>query len=336
MNILPLHTKAESLAEVSQHPTVAVVIACFDDDRWDMVLNAVASARAQTLPADFVFVVVDHNEPLRERLEAALPRDVVVMANRYQRGAGGARNTAALHVDADYLAFLDDDAEASSGWLEHLMSTMQVPGLVGAGGTLEPWWETAEPSWFPSEFAWVVGGTTTTPGHDEPYPIRNVWSANLIVDRLSFVSAGGFRANFGKVGKASEPEDTELCLRLSHLTGQGWAFVPLAGVRHHVPASRALISYFVRRCWLEGRGKAALRALSDHDSTALSSERSYLTKTLPRGFFRYLGRGVKGEKAQFQPAGMLMLGAVTTCAGYGYAVVRKASLSALGTSRSRP
>ena len=46
-------------------------------------------------------------------------------------------------------------------------------------------------------------------------PIRNVWSASMVVRRETFMAVGGFRTGFGKLGGQNRPEDTELCLRMS-------------------------------------------------------------------------------------------------------------------------
>nr|BFE71392.1 hypothetical protein GCM10020092_046930 [Actinoplanes digitatis] len=70
----------------------------------------------------------------------------------------------------------------------------------------------------PAEFLWAVGGSyagmpTSTA------PIRNVWSASMVVRRETFLAVGGFRTGFGKLGNQNRPEDTELCLRMSALAG---------------------------------------------------------------------------------------------------------------------
>jgi hypothetical protein len=55
-----------------------VVICAYTEDRWDDVLAAVHSVRRQSLAAEEIVLVVDHNPRLHQRLAAVLP-DVVVI-----------------------------------------------------------------------------------------------------------------------------------------------------------------------------------------------------------------------------------------------------------------
>jgi hypothetical protein len=144
----------------------------------------------------------------------------------------------------------------------------------------------------PDEFLWAVGGSyagmpTTTA------PIRNVWSASMVVRRGAFLAVGGFRTGFGKLGGQNRPEDTELCLRMSSLAGGTWMYVPDAMIRHAVPASASTFSFFLRRCYAEGRGKVQMAGLLD-GSKSLDTERSYLM-SLPRAVVRNIADAARGR-----------------------------------------
>ncbi|WP_037857198.1 glycosyltransferase family 2 protein [Streptomyces sp. NRRL F-5065] len=54
-------------------PTVSVVICAYTEERWEDVLAAVSSVRAQSRPPREILLVVDHNEALRRRLAARYP-----------------------------------------------------------------------------------------------------------------------------------------------------------------------------------------------------------------------------------------------------------------------
>ena len=47
---------------------ISVVICVYTEDRWEDILAAVSSVRAQSLPALETLLVVDHNAVLLERL----------------------------------------------------------------------------------------------------------------------------------------------------------------------------------------------------------------------------------------------------------------------------
>lgn len=300
---------------------VTVGITCHSEARWTQLVEAIASVRSQDHPHRVV-VSVDHNRPLYERLRTHYGDEVEVVENQYQRGVSGSRNTIGLAASTPLVVFLEDDAFAEPGWLTALVQAMSAEHVIGAGSRILPVWQTREPNWFPGEFGWVIGATLPEAGQ-MPVPARNVWTGGMIVRREVFAEVGGFRADFGKVGDVSEPEDTELCLRMARTRpGAQWLRVPAAVIGHHVPAERSSVAFFLRRCWLEGRGKAALATLTGNRSDrveALSEESSYLRRVLPRGLRAYLRQG---DAAGLAKAGMVVAGAATTGLGFGVGLAK--------------
>ena len=299
---------------------VSVIIAAFDMARWSLLERAVRSALAQTPPPQVV-VAIDNNEELFNRAASDLDGAKVVL-NRRDRGASVTRNTGAAAADGDILAFLDDDAEASEDWLSRLTEPLvRNAQIVGVGGGVRPMWASREPRWFPMEFGWVIGASYTGLPI-EPAPIRNVWSENMALRATDFTEVGGFREGFGKVGNSSRPEDTEFCLRLqSAHPGRYWWFEPDALISHHVPPGRATFSFFLRRCIAEGRGKAGLATFVG-SADALSSEKSYVSRTLSMGMVRGVRDGVKGDLNGFKRAAAIGAGGALAALGYGLEVMR--------------
>jgi hypothetical protein len=295
--------------------TVCVVIPCFDVQRLDLLARAVKSVREQDYPNELT-IVVDYNEDLYRRVPDAVPNDVSVIRNARSRGAAGARNTAALTSRCALVAFLDDDACAQAGWLRSLVDAMDRPGVVGVGGRILPRWQEGRPRWFPPEFGWVVGASIAGV---EPmaFPVRNVWSGSMMVDRVAFQMVNGFKEDFCKVGRAAMPEDTELCLRMSHFHGAAgqWLMVPSAVVEHHVPAYRATLRYVMDRCWSEGSGKVRMRAMSADRFRALTDERTYMSRTIPRAVVAGFAESMRRRS----PDGLLRVG--TILLGLGAAIL---------------
>jgi hypothetical protein len=205
------------------------------------------------------------------------------------------------------------------------------PAVIGTGGGIAPAWEGAEPTWLPAEFLWAVGGSyagmpTSTAR------VRNVWSASMVVRRDTFLSVGGFRTGFGKLGSQNRPEDTELCLRMSALAGGHWMYVPAAMIRHEVPASSSTFGFFLRRCYAEGRGKVAMAGLLD-GSQSLGSERDYL-RSLPRAVLRNLVAATRGRGAHHAlKAGGVLAG--VAAAGIGGVVETVAARRTVGAGAAR-
>ncbi|MDG4767414.1 glycosyltransferase family 2 protein [Solwaraspora sp. WMMD406] len=287
-------------------PTVSVVLPTHHPERLTGLRAAVDSVRRQDLRPIEIIVVVDHHPELADRISRELP-EVTVLANAYQRGVSGNRNTGAEHAHGELVVFLDDDVVARPGWLAGLVAAFAEPAVIGAGGAIEPAWERHQPDWFPDEFRWAVGGSYAGQP-DRPGAVRNVWSASMAVRREAFLAAGGFRTGFGKVGDRARPEDTELCLRMSMVTGGQWWYVPHAVISHGVPARNATFRYFLRRCVAEGRGKIMMARLLD-GAPSLGAEQDYLRRTLPHALRREtvaaFGRGRRRHAAR---AGAILAG----------------------------
>jgi glucosyl-dolichyl phosphate glucuronosyltransferase len=291
-------------------PAASIVIACHTEERYEMLLRAIASARAQSPPPAQLIIAVDHNEALVSRLRAEVAGTEVV-DHRGDRGASGTRNAGAALVTQPLLIFLDDDVQARPDWLAELVAPFSDPAVVGTGGQTHAAWQGPRPPWFPDEFGWVVGasqaGLPTIPTR-----VRNVWSENMAVRRTAFESVGGFRSGFGKVGSTSRPEDTDLCIRVGAASPQShWVYAPAAVTDHEVPPGRATVTFFLRRCYWEGAGKVELSAHLGEDSD-LGDERLYLTRTLPLAFLGDLAT------ARFARAAAIFAGVVA--AGLGGAV----------------
>ncbi|KUI36680.1 glycosyltransferase [Mycobacterium sp. GA-2829] len=295
-------------------PSVSVIIAAYTEDRWGDTVEAVTSVLRQSQPAQEVLLVIDHNPHLAERARAELS-GVTVLENTGLKGASGARNTGVVNSHGEIVVFLDDDAVATPDWLSRLCRPFRAAEVVGVGGGLTPAWPKERPPWFPQEFDWVVGGSYTGMP-EEGAPVRNVWSGNMAIRRTAFDSVHGFRPGFGKSGSVSRPEDTDLCLRVQRALPSGcWMYEPSALVAHKVPVDRSTPAFFLKRCWNEGRGKAALARLVGINTSTVS-ERRYATRILPRAFVRELVLGlVRSDVARLQRGSAIALGLLFAAAG---------------------
>jgi glucosyl-dolichyl phosphate glucuronosyltransferase len=287
------------------HPSNAtIVLATHDVARWPLLVAVVESILTEREQPGGVVISVDHNEELRDRVRATWPH-VTTVANKYGRGASSARNTGAECADTPFIAFLDDDVRIREGWLSRLLDPFADPTVVGTGGGVVARWQAGRPGWFPEEFDWVVGASYRGMPTRRSI-VRNVWSENMAVRAEAFHGVGGFRVGFGKIGDRSRPEDTDLCIRMSaHTAGAKWVYVPDAVTEHHVPVRRASLSFFIRRSFVEGRGKVEMSNLLGHQEK-LRNERDYLRRTLPAG----ISAGLSAAVRHGDPKGLLKSGAI--------------------------
>jgi glycosyltransferase involved in cell wall biosynthesis/GT2 family glycosyltransferase len=296
-------------------PTISVVVCAFTFDRLEVMGEAFDSLRTQTLSPHEIVLVIDHAPALLEEVRRLWP-DLKIVANREQQGLSGARNTGVAEASGEVVAFLDDDAIAAPDWLRHLADAYADPGVLGAGGTVRPRWVEGKPRWFPAEFDWVVGCTHSGMPR-ELSPVRNLVGANMSFRRAPLVEVGGFSHELGRVGTLPVGcEETDLSIRVH----QRWPeaeilYDPAAEVEHVVPAARGKVRYFVDRCRAEGRSKAVLTGMVGSED-GLSSERSYVRRTLPLGVLGGLRDALRGDSGGLGRAMMIFLGLAATSVDY--------------------
>ena len=296
-------------------PTISVVVCAFTRDRLEVLGESVDSLRAQTRPAHEIVLVIDHAPELLEEVRGLWP-DLKIVENRERKGLSGARNSGVAEATGDVVAFLDDDAIAAPDWLERLAAAYADPQVLGAGGMVSPRWLEGKPGWFPPEFDWVIGCTHSgMPQQLEP--VRNLVGANMSFRRQPLIDVGGFSHDLGRVGTLPVGcEETDLSIRVH----QRWPeaailYDPAAAVEHVVPPARGKVRYFLDRCRAEGRSKAVLSGMVGTQD-GLSSERSYVRRTLPLGVLRDLGAVFKGDASGLGRATMIFVGLAATTTDY--------------------
>lgn len=310
--------------------SVSVVVCAYTVQRWEQVGAALRTVAAQQVPPDQIVLVVDHDEELAARARTELVAELgtlVVLTNEHARGLSGARNTALERADGDVVVFLDDDARpADDQWLGRLLAPYADPRVSGVGGPVRPVWPTgARPATLPADpdgrgvLDWVVG-CSYTGEPSEPGPVRNLLGCNMSLRRAQALAVGGFAEELGRVGPTpSGCEETELCIRISQaLPGALLVFEPAAGVEHEVAADRLTWRYLRGRGYAEGLSKAVVSGLVGPDD-ALSEERSYVTRVLPRAVRRGLRGLVAGPRRRRDHAANVVavtLCLVVTCLGY--------------------
>ena len=312
--------------------TFTAVVCAYTLDRWDDIVAAVESLHAQTHRPDEIVLVSDHNPELLERARAAFPA-VRSVASTGTRGLSDARNTGVAVATGDIVGFLDDDAAADPRWVERMLAAYEDDDVLGVGGAVVPAWRGPRPVWFPDEFLWVVGCSYTglPTGRAE---VRNPIGANMSFRRRVLTAAGGFDAGLGRLGRdAAGCEETEFSIRAraAHPGGRV-VFEPTALCRHNVSVDRLSRTYFRRRCQAEGRSKALVAGLAGADA-ALSSERAYVSRTLPAGVLRGLRGGLTGDPSAAARAWTIVEGLALTGAAYALASVRQRLRAVTGRFR---
>ncbi|UXA20213.1 glycosyltransferase family 2 protein [Mycobacterium sp. SMC-4] len=289
--------------------SISVVICCYTTKRRRVLGAALEAAHGQLTPSDELIIVVDGNDELLADLSACRGPSIMLIPNEFDRGLSGARNSGLRRSSGDVVVFLDDDAVLRSGALEAVRVAFADPSVTALGGAVHAdWRDGSEPRWFPPEFGWVVGCDYRGLPSDGS-AIRNPIGAAMAVRRQQLNQIGGFSTALGRTGTVPTGcEETMMGIELVRRDPRARIIRRTRfAVSHHVPRDRATLSYFVSRCFHEGRSKAVLASLCGR-SSSLASERSYTMRTLPSGLWRSRWRLTRMLA--------LILGLTVTTSGY--------------------
>ncbi|MEG3437053.1 glycosyltransferase family A protein [Pannus brasiliensis CCIBt3594] len=236
-------------------PKIAGIICTHNRDHY--LAGAIDSLLAQDC-ADFQIVVVDNasTDNTRSVVEARLGDSRLQYVYEPVLGLSTARNRGARETTAPFLAYLDDDAVASPGWLQILVNAYESNDkLAIAGGRVTLIWPPGQPrpDWLSDSLADGLGAFDLG---DEVVYITNAnltpRGVNYSIRREFLEQVGGFDPNLGRIGKRllsnEELYMTELAL------DRGWqvAYFPDALVEHNVAPERTHPRWFIERSWWQG------------------------------------------------------------------------------------
>ncbi len=171
-------------------------------------------------------------------------------------GLSVARNRGAAVAKAEVLAYLDDDAEASAGWLTALWAVFEQEEKVAiAGGKVTLIWppDTAPPDWLSDDLASSLGAYDL--GNELTYiqdPTLTPRGLNYAVRRTFLTAVGGFDTHLGRVGTNLLSNEEQQLTRLALDNSWQVAYVPTALAAHNVAPDRIKRSWFLRRSWWQG------------------------------------------------------------------------------------
>jgi len=214
----------------------------------DLLAKALDSLNRQSLnQGQYEVIVVDNNSQDKTKdVVSGYPPVRYIFEGRL--GLSHARNAGIGASCGDIIAFIDDDAEATAGWLEALLKVYDsVPDAWAVGGKVMPIWDAEKPEWLTERYyrslSLVDWGRA---GRSLRWPERII-GTNCSFRREVFTGIGHFDTGLGRIGPAMlDNEDMEIQQRI-HRSGHLVYYTPEAVVYHHVSASRMTREYFQRR-----------------------------------------------------------------------------------------
>ena len=185
-------------------------------------------------------VVKDFNRTFGDRIEYVFKPEI---------GMPKARNTGASVAKGEILVFIDDDAIASSNWLDtydRLYKTF--PDIVAWGGKIDLVFQSSRPKWLSDDLMMALSYLNISDKETilsfPDYP----FGCNFSVKREYYMRIGGFIEDL-----KNSNEEKAFFYKL-HLNNYKVGFSPKALVYHQIPSSRLKKRYFIKRGIKQGIG----------------------------------------------------------------------------------
>lgn len=234
------------------NPRICAIICTHNRDKY--LGAAIDSLLVQDFP-DYEVIVVDNASSDRTR-EIVAARPQVQYIYESVLGLSTARNTGAKATNAEILAYLDDDAVATPGWLSALISAYETnEKLAIAGGKVTLLWPDGitPPAWLSDGLAGNLGLYNL--GDKVVYitqPGLTPRGLNYSIRRQFLEQIGGFDPNLGRIGKSLLSNEELYMTELAIENGWQVAYLPDALVAHNVAPERMEQSWFLNRGWWQG------------------------------------------------------------------------------------
>jgi glucosyl-dolichyl phosphate glucuronosyltransferase len=246
-------------------PLISVIICTHNRDRY--LRSALQSVIDQNFPlTDYEIIVVDNasTDNTRAVVTAFAQRGNVRYVHEPRLGLNHARNAGWRSATGTYVAYLDDDAVAESGWLAAIRDGFAIAGRTAIiGGPVAPIWEAPRPSWLSDEAA-VALTILDWGGALRPLAqVPNEWlvGVNFALSVALLRELGGFDPRLERWGNRLLSNGDTYIQRLAQQRGYACVYHPQMQVRHLVPAARLTQRWFVRRYYWQGMSDAVMEMI---------------------------------------------------------------------------
>ena len=274
-------------------------------NRGFILEESLQSIRGQTIPfPDIDVFVVDNNstDNTREivsRLQETWPALRYILEEK--QGIANTRTRALVEAQAEWLAFMDDDAKAHPDWVATIQETIAKGDFDAFGGPYYAWhFFGPAPAWFPEKFGRYDGQANYGKLEEEGY----LAGSNSAFKVSIALQVGGFPAELGMKGKkCAYGEETLLFNRMKD-AGAVLGFVPEMKIDHCVLPYKYTVSWQLHSRYAYGISYAKITNIHTvKDVTRVIRQMVRLVLRAPISFFRVWRATGQWQKALLQTMG---------------------------------
>jgi glycosyltransferase involved in cell wall biosynthesis len=232
--------------------TVLTVIIC-TYNRALILGDCLGSLCEQTISAEhFRLLVVDNNSTDNTR-DIAAQFMAKLLNLQYilepAQGLSHARNRGLREARTEWVAFLDDDAKASPGWVQSILNTIEAGDFDCFGGPYVAWHRFGpKPAWVEEDFATYLG-----PGRYGELGRFHIPGGNCAFKKNLAEAAGGFPGGLGMAGKKCAYGEETYLFRKMQENGASMGFVPDMLIEHCVLPYKYTLRWRLLSAYSRGR-----------------------------------------------------------------------------------
>lgn len=244
---------------------ISAVICTYN--REDYIETAIRSLMEQTLD-DYLYeiIVVDNRSTDHtEHIVKSLAESVGNLSYIFEENVGlsFARNTGWRNARGRYVAFLDDDAEASETWLANIVACLERSDdkTGSVGGPVEPIYETPPPRWLTPTMKRSLAIVDWGGGPRVLDARRWLAGVNVAFKKNVLETCGGFNTSLGRKGKNLLSMEETFLREQMEKNGIKSFYHPDIRVKHHISRRRLTRGWFMKRSYWQGVSEAGYDCL---------------------------------------------------------------------------
>ena len=243
---------------------VSIVILAYSERRLVDLKELLNSIEQQTYHLMELVFVIERSKPIvhyvRDR-SSKYPTKIYFSPQKIS--VATARNIGVNQSSGDIIAFLDDDAELTDGWAEHLVSCfLSYPQAIGVTGKIVPRWKhLSDRDCFPKSLYWMIGCSTWKDSEEIHYTnatqtLNTAYRKDIF--RTNRFAIEQFKdENRGSLYRGRQGDDIEFAMRATSTSRRKIVYDPSLVVFHKVYSERTAIGFVKRYAFWQGFTEAS-------------------------------------------------------------------------------